>query len=277
MSKVIQLGGGDGDGPAAHDLVSGPRRPVTYASQILLGCALAALSAALLTFSFAPYDRWWLIWVAMVPMIVAQYRILPPRWSALGPAVGIGGFMVGYFGGVFPSAAAWYMKALPVLVAGAIFATARGGRLDRDRRGYRAWPLAAAAAWVAIELLRMFIPALATWGFFGYALYRQAWLIQLVRVVGIFGLDLLIALVNYTLAMAALAWLDRRGVFAAPVEVQPRHAARWCAAVLGLLAIWYGFGLVSIRGYAGPTIRVAALQPGVRRRDAGSPRASGGG
>lgn len=249
---------------------SQPRRPATDAARVPLGCALAALSAALLTLSFAPYDRWWLIWVAMVPMIVAQYRVLPPAWSALGPAIGIGGFMVGYLGGVFPAASAWYMKALPALVAGAIFATGRGGRADRDRRGYRAWPLAGAASWVAIDLLRMFIPALGTWGVFGYALYRQPWLIQPVREVGIFGLDLLIALVNYTLAMAAIAWLDRRGVFEAPVAVRPRDAARWCAAVLGLLAIWCGVGLLTIRGFAGPTVRVAALQPGVRRPDAGS-------
>jgi apolipoprotein N-acyltransferase len=57
----------------------------------------------------------------------------------------------------------------------------------------------------------MFIPALGTWGFLGYALYRQPWLIQPVRSVGIFGLDLLIALANYALAMAAIAWLDGRG------------------------------------------------------------------
>jgi apolipoprotein N-acyltransferase len=183
----------------------------TKAMRIWIGCALSALSGVLLTLSFAPYDHWWLIWVAMIPLLIARYRVLPPAWSALGPAIGIGGFMLGTFGGVFPGAAAWYMKALPALVAGVILLTTRGGRADRDRRGYAFWPMAGAAAWVAGELLRMFIPALGTWGFLGYALYRQPWLIQPVRSVGIFGLDLLIALANYALAMAAIAWLDGRG------------------------------------------------------------------
>ena len=241
----------------------------TKAMRMWMGCALSALSGALLTLSFAPSDHWWLIWVALIPLLIARYRVLPPDWSALGPAIGVGGFTLGYFGGVFPAAAAWYMKALPALVAGVILLTARGGRADRDRRGYAFWPVAGATAWVASELLRMFIPALGTWGFLGYALYRQPWLIQPVRWVGIFGLDLLIVLVNHALAMAAIAWLDRRGLFEAPVIVRPQHAARWCAAALGILTIWCGFALLVERSAGGSTVRVAALQPGVRRGDVG--------
>lgn len=240
----------------------------TKAMRIWIGCALSAMSGVLFTLSFAPYDHWWLIWVAMIPLLIARYRVLPPAWSALAPAIGIGGFTLGYFGGFFPAAAAWYMKWLPALVAGVILVTSRGGRADRDRRGYAFWPMAGAAVWVAGELLRMFIPALATWGFLGYALYRQPWLIQPVRWVGIFGLDLLIALVNYALAMAAIAWLDGRGLFEAPVIVRPRHAARWCAAVLGTLTIWCALGLAA-RPADGATIRVAALQPGIRRNELG--------
>lgn len=261
----------DDDSPGGREVYRGPA-PATQgkkAVRILLGSALAALSGVLLTLSFAPHDVWWLIWVAFVPMVVAQYRVLPAAWSALGPALGVGGFMAGIFGGVFPAAAAWYMKALPLIVAVVIFAASRGGRTGRDRLKYASWPLTAAATWVAWELVRMFVPALGTWGFVGYALYRQAWMIQPVRVVGIFGLDLLIMLVNYALAMAVIAELDRNGIFDAPVAVAPRHAARWCGGVLAALAVWTAFSLsLGVRG--DPTlIRVAALQPGVRRFDAG--------
>ena len=64
--------------------------------RISLGLALAGLSAALFTLAFPPYDLWPLIFVGLVPMIVAQYRLLPrrlsgPAWEQLvGPALGRG-------------------------------------------------------------------------------------------------------------------------------------------------------------------------------------------
>ena len=235
---------------------------------MFLGCALGALSGLLLTLSFAPWDVAWLVWVALVPMAIAQHRVLPAAWSALAPALGVGGFLAGYFGGVFPDRAALYMKLLPLIVAGLILLTGRGGRTSRDRSGYALWPLTMATGWVAVELVRSFIPALGTWGFLGYALYRQAWLIQPVRTVGIYGLDVLIVLVNYALAMAVMAVLDWRGVFAAPVTVVPRHAARWCGVAFAALATWCAFSLSS-RDRGDPTVRVAVLQPGVDRRAAG--------
>jgi apolipoprotein N-acyltransferase len=241
-----------------------------HAGRVLVGCALAAMSAALLTFSFAPYDCWWLVWFALVPMVVAQYRVLPAAWSALGPTLGIGGFMVGYFGGFFPGRAAWYMKVLPLLVAVVVFVASRGERARRDRAGYATWPLAGAVSWVAIELFRSLVPALATWGLLGYTLYRQAWLIQPVRIVGIFGLDLLVVLVNYAIAMAVIARLDRAGAFEAPVAVVPRHAVLWCGGVLAALVVWCAFSLSSSRDRGDPIVRVAALQPGIRREDAGT-------
>ncbi|MFI5297048.1 MAG: hypothetical protein ACHREM_03040, partial [Polyangiales bacterium] len=239
---------------------------MTTTGRLILGCALSVLSAALLTLSFAPYDHWWLIGFAMVPMVVAQYRVLPPAWSAVGPAVGVGGFMFGYFGGLFPTSAAWYMKALPLIVAVVVLVTSRGQRAGRDRAGHALWPLAAATSWVAMELARIFVPVLGTWGFVGYSLYRQAWLIQPVRIVGIFGLDLLIVVLNYAMAMAVIAGLDRRGTFEAPTAIAPRLAARWCGGVLAAVLAWGAVDL-TLRDHGGPTVRVAVLQPGVRRRD----------
>ena len=241
--------------------------------RVVAGCALACASGGLATLSFAPFDRWWLIWFAFVPMIVAQYRVLPAAYSALGPALGIGGFMAGYFGGFFPDRAPWYMKALPLLFAGLILLTSRGERQRRERAGYAAWPLAAGASWVAVELLRSFVPDLSTWGFLGYALYRQAWLLQPVRLFGIFGLNLLIVLVNYALAMAVLCGLDRAAVFAAPVTVGMRQAARWCGGALTALAAWCALSYLMFDP-VGPTVRVAVLQPGVRPRELGMAKAA---
>jgi apolipoprotein N-acyltransferase len=254
--------------PRAPDLHGSGRYGA--ASRILVGCALAAASGALLTLSFAPYDLWWLVWLAFVPMIVAQYRILPAAWSALGPALGVGGFMVGYFGGdFFPGRAAWYMKMLPLIVAVLVFVTSRGDRARRDRTGFATWPLVAATTWVAFELVRTLVPVLGTWGLLGNALYRQAWLLQPVRIFGIFGLDLLVVLVNNAIAMAVIAGLDRRCVLDAPVAVAPRHARLWCGGVLVALVAWCALSL-SMGDRGGPMVRVAVLQPGVRRNDVGT-------
>ena len=234
--------------------------------RIALGCALAALTGVLATLSFSPYDAWWVVWFAFVPMLVAQYRVLPARWSSLGPAVGVGGFVFGYVGGAFPAHAAWYMKALPLVFFTLLLVGARGGRVRQDRLGYRWLPISAATAWVVVEFVR--IPFIATWGYFGYALYRQPWLLQPVRVFGIFGLDLLIALVNYALALGIMALLDRRRRFEAPVRVEARQALAWCAIAFGATAVWTCASLLWPRG-DGPTVRVAALQPGVRRFELG--------
>jgi len=234
--------------------------------RLVLGCALAALSAILLTLSSPPYHQGWLVWLALVPMVVAEYRVLPASWSSLAPAIAIGGFMHGYFFGFFPDRAAWYMKALPVLVTVLVFVMSRGERARRDRLGYAFLPISAATTWVVIEFARM--PLVGSWGFLGYALYGEAWLLQPVRIFGVFGLDLLIVIGNYAMGMAIVAWLDHRGVFAAPVRVVPRHAVLWCGGVLLALGAWCAPGLVAREG-AEPTVRIAVLQPGLRRKDAG--------
>jgi apolipoprotein N-acyltransferase len=239
---------------------------------VLLGCALATLSGVLLTLAFPPYDAWFLIWIACVPMAVAQHRVFPSRLSFLGPALGVSVFVAGYCGGLFPSAAAWYMKALPLLpllVGGVAFMIGQRGRATRARTDYVLWPLGAAASWVALELLRSFVPVFGTWGFLGYALYRQSWLIQPVRVFGIFGVDLLIVLVNYALAMLGIAWIDRRRPAGGGGTVSMSTALRACLVATGALVGWAALSVALLDPPGGSAVRIAALQPGHHRRDVG--------
>ncbi len=242
------------------------------AARVAFGCALSALSAGLLTLAFAPHRAWYLVWFGFVPMLVAQHRVLPPRLSALAPGIAIGGFVAGCFGGVFPERAAWYMKHLPLLVGVIVTLSSLGGSAGLSRAGYRSWPLQGAMAWVTVELVRSLIPALGTWGFLGYALYRQTWLLQPVAIFGTFGLDFLVVLVNYALSLLLFAWLDRRRdrtrnttPESEAAFVPMRLAARWGAAVAAACVLW---GLLSVamlpRGAGSPTARVAALQPGYR-------------
>lgn len=54
------------------------------------GIGLAVLSGLLAALTAPPYPASFLIFVAFVPLLVAQYRLLPARWSALAPGVTCG-------------------------------------------------------------------------------------------------------------------------------------------------------------------------------------------
>ncbi|HEY6472808.1 MAG TPA: hypothetical protein VIY26_07950, partial [Acidimicrobiales bacterium] len=74
------------------EMVVGPAEGTGWA-RFVLGLALAGLSALLATWAFPPYGIWPLIFVAWVPMLVAQHRVLPRRWSWMAVAIGIGGYV----------------------------------------------------------------------------------------------------------------------------------------------------------------------------------------
>ncbi len=89
--------------------------------------------------------------------------------------------------------------------------------------------LAAAVTIGSWEMIRSCIAIMGTRGFVPYALYGQPWLIQPVSLCSIFGLSMLIMLVNYALAQGVLALLDRRRP---PDPAQPAVAARLAACWL---------------------------------------------
>jgi len=164
--------------------------------RVALGLGLAALSAVLFTLAFPPYALWPLVFVGLVPMVVAQHRVLPRQLSGLAVGVGVGGFFWGYFSGTF-AGSAWYMRWLPLFIGGVAALVGGRDRAFHQRTGYRWFVLHGATLWVGIEMVRGSIPVVGTWGFAAYALYEQPWLIQPVSLFGVYGLSLLVLLVNY--------------------------------------------------------------------------------
>ena len=243
--------------------------------RLLSGVGLSLLSALSFTLAFPPFDVWPLIWVGLVPMVVAQHRVLPTRLSGLAPALGIGGFFAGYFGRMF-AGGPWFMRALPLIIA--LFAGLVGARerAFHARTGYRWLALHGPSMWVGIELIRGVIPVLGTWGFAAYALYEQPWLIQPVSLLGVYGLSLLILLVNYALALAALALFDR---FRRLDDVAPVDASltrKWLMGVALMLLAWAAVSRIAFHvSRHTPAIRVAAIQPAFKvRTDEGLRRLS---
>ena len=70
--------------------------------RFILGVLLSALSGVMLLLAFPPYGIWWLAWIAFVPAVFAQYRLLPAKYSSLAPAmyllVWLGPYLARLFG-----------------------------------------------------------------------------------------------------------------------------------------------------------------------------------
>ncbi len=72
------------------------RKQPTSTGQFVGGIGLSHLSAAMLTATWPSLGNlWWLIGIAFVPMYIAQYRLLPQRWSALAVMIAFAGWSFG--------------------------------------------------------------------------------------------------------------------------------------------------------------------------------------
>ena len=123
---------------------------------------------------------------------------MPAKLSSLAPAVMIATWLYLYFGpSFFPGGS--IMLALPAIGFVINLLTEKGLRSFHEETGYRWLILKGVANWVGFEIIRTFIPGIATWGFVNYTLWSQTWLSQPVAIFSIYGLSLLILFINYGL------------------------------------------------------------------------------
>ena len=227
-------------------------------ARVLLGFGLATLSAALLILAFPPYNFWPLAWIAFLPMIIAQYHVMPKRFSSLASAVAIGGWAWGVFGPIFADTGT-FMQWLPPAVFVLTLLFDAGLRKFHESSNYRWFIAQGIANWVGFEMIRGFLPIAGTWGFIAYTQHSQPWLIQPVSIFSIYGLSSLILLVNYALGLALLAAVARRWSSGKPGVRFPVQRSLWLAAIV--LVAWLGLSLVQFRPLETATVRVAAIQP----------------
>jgi apolipoprotein N-acyltransferase len=238
---------------------------VSVSTRMGIGVGLGALTLAMLILAFPPFNVWPLAFFCLVPMLVAQYRVLPLRWSALGSIIG-GDLWVLWFVtllfGLRPETL--FIQLIPVLCAVKDIFTVPASRRFHEGTRYRWFVAEGAFGWVGFEMIRRFIPLIRTHGYIGHTLHTQPWLIQPVSITGIYGLSLLIVFVNYALAQAAFALLDARWPSGDAPAVGRRLYRRWLAGVGIALAAWIALSLVLLAAAPrdAPTIRVAAVQHG---------------
>ena len=231
---------------------------------MVIGVMLSALSGVMLLLAFPPYGIWPLAWVAFVPSLLAQYRLLPRKWSSLAPAIAmllwLGPFMARMFG----TENGPVFTFLGVIIAVISF-FANKERQFIEVTGYRWFIAQGVINWVGFEMIRAtIIPLVATSAFIGYTQATQSWLIQPVSIFSVYGLNLVIMLVNYALAQGAMALFDRKWQPADVILVDSRATRNWLIAAGATLVVWVGISLVILSGASqdASTVRVAALQPG---------------
>lgn len=156
-------------------------------TRFVSGLALALLGGLALVASFPPVGAWPLIFVAFVPIAIAQHRLLPPRWAGLAPMVGVGAY-VSYlaWGGLSPLQRWWLLLLIPLL-------SATGGfdrRAHSQTSGQHLW-WSSPALWTG-ALFAVGLTPIASWLDPAYALCRHPLLIQPVSVFAVSGLNLVI-------------------------------------------------------------------------------------
>jgi len=236
----------------------------TTTTRFVLGVVLSALSGVMLLLAFPPYGLWWLAWFAFVPGIFAQYRLFPRKYGSLASGiyllVWLGPYMARLFGTEFGP----FFTYLGVLIA-ILSYFMNTERAFVERTGYRWMVVQGIVGWVGFEMVRAtFIPIVATSAFIGYTQATQPWIIQPVSIFSIYGLNIVIMLVNYALVQGAIAWFDRRQDASDNVALDGQLARNWLAVTGVVLVAWVGFSLAILNSVPkdAPTLRVAALRPG---------------
>lgn len=240
---------------------------ISPAGRVAVGLFLSLVSAALVTLSMPPYGIWPLAILGFLPMILAQYRILPERMSSLASAITIGGLVGFYIMDAFLNlpGAPWYMRLLPVLFGLFVLLTDSKTRKFHELTNYRWLVLNGALGWVGVEMIRGFIPMLGTWGFISYSYFKQPWLIQPVSIFGIYGLSLVNMLAGYSLGMGVLYWFDRRWKLREDqAAIEGRTARNWLMFGTLVFLLWGGLSLILIKPSSGDMIKVAAVQTGFK-------------
>ncbi len=227
-----------------------------------LGIALSALSGVMLLLAFPPYGLWPLAWFALVPGLLAQYRLLPAKWTSLASAVYSGVWLGPFLARLFGPGYGPIFQYLGVWIAILNLFLAKD-RKFHELSKYRWFILQGVIVWVGFEMIRAtFIPVIATSAFIGYTQATQTWLIQPVSIFSVYALNLVIILFNYALAQGVMAWLDRKWTAADVVPVDADSTRRWLVGTSVVLAVWIGLSLVIVNAMPStPKLRVASVRP----------------
>lgn len=198
----------------------------TTRNQVLIGAALTGLSVLMLVLMWPMFgDLWWLAPVAFVPMYLAQYRLLPRRWSFVPVAAAFGAYGFGL--AILGSSIAG-----PLVIAAGVVALAALGaavgvvqRPFSERTNYRWFVVQLPIVWLILEVTIQENEIIGTYPWLAYRLSDAPMLASPVSTTGTPALSFLLMVVNAGIALVILRWLDVHRPDLATVPV-PRLSTR---------------------------------------------------
>ena len=223
------------------------RRRVELRRQLSMAL-ICALTVVLLTVSFAPFDQWYLGYVAMVPWLLGL------AWAGRKRA---GIFWATLTGALFWAANLYWLwwitltgyAAMLVYLSVYWLAAAFLVR-SASRRGWPMW-IVFPVVWVALEYARAHVISGFPWFFLAHGQYGRTRLIQIADLTGQYGVSFFVAMANGALADLLKAPLFVRG------DGRPRlRRSQWYGAVASLLACG------ALLGYGTWRLSQATTSPG---------------
>lgn len=231
--------------------------------RVLAALCLGILSGLFMVAALQPVGIWPLIFIGLLPMIIAQHRLLPIRWCWVPVSATAFVYVLGSYSQIFLDHALWFALLAPLVVAVVVVPLALLDRSLSQRYQYAFFVVQMPVLWTGLDALRQNFVLSGTGGYPVYALSYQPQLIQPVSVFGISSLELLILVINYAIALAVLHLIPSR-VGESPAS--GRRLTTIVGAIVAVVAVgWATFGTLlfsSVGAESGPTIRVAAVQPG---------------
>jgi len=209
---------------------------------------LALLSVVLATICFAPFDRWYVAYVALVPWLLAVTGGVSRRWALLCGTLSGTLFwalnlywlwwitLVGYFALVAYLSGYWLVTALVIRAS--------------SRRNLPMW-LIVPIVWVALEYARAYVISGFPWLFLAHSQYARSRLIQICDVTGQYGVSFFVAMVNGAIV----------DLLTAPLFVRGRSGPRLgCQIVAGLAVA--SVALAALVGYGSYRLAQHSRRPG---------------
>ena len=190
-----------------------------------------------------PFTLWPLIWFGFVPVVVAQHRVLPERWSGIAMGVGVGAYLAGQFSvGLAQGHVAVVFQLMPLYMVFVVWALAwRTARFHRQT-AYRWIAVATPIGWVALDFAPLSGNATlgGTFSNPAYAMWRHPGFLQPLGVFSIYGLELLVLLSNWAIAAVVIAMIDRRRGGDAHGPIVRLAAARTAAIGVAVAILAWG-------------------------------------
>ena len=231
---------------------------------VYLRVLLALLSAFLLGLSFPFSSRAYLIWIALVPLLLALRKTSPRAAFLLSSCTGVCYYLILHQWASIFGTHVWFAPALwqglyigiwGMAVAAVI---ADGGHCTSLSR-----LLLPPLYWVAYEYIKSLGPLGVNWGSLAYSQYTTLPLIQMTSITGLYGLSFLIALTNMSIAELIVFLEEKRKKLARPVEVP--LLILWSMTLLCLgAALLHGFVTIQRKeslDTSSPTLKIGLVQP----------------